>query len=98
MERRLLVAIMRPAMLATWILGVTLAVTPGVVDWSDARWLYVKLAAVLVLTWFHHWLARRQRDFAADRNRIPGRTYRLMNELPTLALIVIVIMVVVRPF
>ena len=51
-----------------------------------------------MLTWFHHWLARRSEDFAADRNRILGRTYRLMNEVPTLALIVIVIMVIVRPF
>ena len=54
---------------------------------------------MLVLTWFHHWLARRRKDFAADRNtRVRRAHYRLMNELPTLALVVIVIMVVVRPF
>ncbi len=98
MEAKLLRAIMNPAMIATWVFGIALAATPGVVAWGGERWIYVKLAAVLVLTWFHHWLARRRKDFAADRNRISGRTYRLMNELPTLALIVIVIMVIVRPF
>jgi protoporphyrinogen IX oxidase len=98
MERRLLRAIMAPAMAATWILGIALAATPGLVAWSTDVWIYVKLAAVAVLTWFHHWLARRRKDFAADRNAISGRTYRLMNEVPTLALVVIVVMVVVRPF
>ena len=97
MESRLLKAIMRPAMIATWILGLTLAGIPGVVEWS-AGWIYVKLAAVLVLTWFHHWLLARCKDFASDRNTVPARRYRMMNELPTLALIVIVVMVVVKPF
>lgn len=97
MEMRLLKVIMRPAMIATWILGLTLAGIPGVVDWGSG-WIYVKLAAVLVLTWFHHWLLGRAKDFAADRNTVPGRRYRLMNEVPTLALIVIAVMVVVKPF
>lgn len=97
MERRLLKVIMRPAMIAVWILGLTLAVTPGVVDWG-AGWIYVKLAAVLALTWFHHWLLARGKDFAADRNSVPARRYRLMNELPTVALVIIAIMVVVKPF
>jgi putative membrane protein len=98
MERRLLGAIMRPAMGATWILGLTLAATPGIVDWGAEGWIYVKLAAVVGLSGLQHWLTLRQRDFAADRNRFSGRTYRLVNELPTLALVVIVIMVVVQPF
>jgi putative membrane protein len=98
MERRLIAAIMRPAMIATWVLGATLAATPGVVDWRGSGWIYVKLAAVLGLTCFQQWLVARQRDVAADRNRISGRTFRLMNEVPTLALIVIVVMVVVKPF
>ena len=90
MERRLLKAIMRPAMIATWVLGLTLALTPGVVDWG-AGWIYVKLAAVLVLTWFHHWLAAAAQGLR--RGPQPGLRrgrYRLMNELPTLALVVIV--------
>ncbi|MFO1107307.1 MAG: protoporphyrinogen oxidase HemJ [Amaricoccus sp.] len=97
MEKRLLRQIMAPAMIATWIFGITLALTPGLVDWGSG-WIYVKLGTVGGLSWFHHWLARRRKDFASDRNLISGRVYRLMNEVPTLALIVIVIMVVVRPF
>ncbi len=97
MEMRLLKVIMRPAMIATWILGLVLAGTPGVVDWG-AGWIYVKLAVVLALTWFHHWLLARFRDFTADRNSVSARGYRLMNELPAVALIVIVVMVIVKPF
>ena len=94
----LLKAIMRPAMIAVWVLGLTLALTPGIVDWRSDGWIYVKLATVLALTWYHHWLLARWKDFEQDRNTLTGRRYRAMNELPTLALIVIVIMVVVRPF
>jgi putative membrane protein len=97
MERKLLRQIMNPAMVATWILGAMLALTPGLVGWGQG-WIYVKLGFVLALTWFHHWLALRRKDFAADRNRFGGRTYRLVNELPLVALAVIVTMVVVRPF
>lgn len=97
MERRLYRAIMQPAMVATWLLGLTLALTPGVVGWGSG-WFHVKLAAVLALTGFHEWLGRRVRDFAGDRNRLTGRTYRLANEIPTVALVVIAIMVVVKPF
>ena len=97
MERRLLRGIMNPAMTATWLLGGLLLLTPGVVTW-DRGWIWVKLAMVGVLTLLHHWLGRRRRDFAADRNTVSGRTYRLANEVPTLALIVIVIMVIVKPF
>jgi protoporphyrinogen IX oxidase len=98
MERRLLRGIMLPASIATWVFGLALAFTPGLVSWNSDGWIYIKLAAVLVLTWFHHWLARRRKDFAADRNTVSGRTYRLMNELPTLALVIIVVMVIVKPF
>lgn len=98
MEEKLLKVIMRPAMIATWLLGLSLAGLPGVIDWRSDGWIYVKLAAVVALTWFHHWLLARFRDFAADRNRVPGRRYRLMNEIPTIALLVIVVMVIVRPF
>jgi putative membrane protein len=98
MERRLLRGIMNPAMVATWIFGVALALTPGLVDWRADHWFQVKIAAVLGLTWFHHWLARRLRDFVAGRNRVTARRYRMLNEVPTVALIVIVTMVVVRPF
>ena len=98
MERRLLRAIMNPAMIATWTFGVLLAVTPGIVDWTRDLWIYVKLGGVLVLTWFHHWLGYRRKDFAKNQNRVKGRRFRLMNEIPTLARVLIVVMVVVRPF
>lgn len=98
MEGRLLRFIMRPAMIATWVLGLTLLATPGVVDWTRDGWIYVKLATVLMLSGLQDWLARRCGDFAADRNRVSGRTYRLVNELPTAALLVIAVMVIVKPF
>ena len=97
MERRLLRAIMNPAMIAVWIFGLMLVFTPGVVDWSSV-WPWTKAAAVLAMTWFHHWLARRRKDFASGVNAVSGRRYRLMNEFPTLLLVVIVVSVIVRPF
>ncbi len=98
MERRLYRVIMRPAMMATWLFGVALLLTPGVIAWGSDLWIYVKLAAVIGLTGFHHWLDARRLDLEAGRNTLSGRSYRLANELPTLALVVIVIMVIVRPF
>ena len=97
MERRLLRGIMHPAMIGTYLFGVLLAATPGVVVWSNG-WIYVKLAAVAGLTYFHFLLVRWRQEFATDSNRRRARFYRFINEIPTLLLIVIVIMVVVRPF
>ncbi len=97
MERRLLRGIMNPAMIATYLFGILLAATPGVVDWARG-WIYIKLAAVAALTLLHHRLARWRKDFAADANRHPARLYRIVNEIPTVLLILIVVMVVVKPF
>lgn len=97
MERRLLKQIATPAMFATWVFGITLVVTPGVIDWSQGWW-YVKLAAVILMSGFHGLLARWRRQFLMDRNTRPARFYRIANEIPTLLLVVIVIMVIVRPF
>jgi putative membrane protein len=91
----LLRAIMTPAMVVTWAAGLGLAI------WSEAYrepWLMVKFVLVLGMTGLHFWLAARQRDFAADRNTLPSRTYRIANEVPTLLLIGIVILAVVKPF
>lgn len=96
MEFKLLKYIMNPAMIASWVFGLCLVFTPGVLDWS-AGWFHIKLTFVILLSAFQGWLGARGRDFARDQNRISGRTYRLMNEVPTIALIVIVIMVIVRP-
>ncbi len=98
MEAKLLRLIMNPAMIATWLFGGLLLATPGLVSWTSDIWIYVKLAGVGVVTWFHHWLGLRRKEFARDANSRTGRTYRAMNEVPTLALLVIVVMVVVRPF
>jgi putative membrane protein len=98
MERRLLRAIINPAMIAAFVFGGLLLATPGVIDWS-AGWIWVKLAcAVLGLGGLHGFLSRCRRDFAADRNSRDARFYRYLNEVPTVLMIVIVIMVVVRPF
>lgn len=95
MERRLLRAIMNPAMIATWIFGLALVFTPGIVDWSMI-WPWTKAGSVLGMTAFHMWLAARRRDFAEGRNAVSGRNYRMMNEVPTVLMIVIVASVIVK--
>jgi putative membrane protein len=95
MERRLLRAIMNPAMIATWLFGILVAFAG---DWWTAPWLHAKLVLVLVMSGFHGWLARCRRDFERDANRHPSRIYRIANEVPTLLMILIVILVVVKPF
>lgn len=95
MEAKLIGVIMRPAMISTWVFGLLLVATPGVIDWSWT-WPWVKAAAVVAMSWFHHWLALRGRDFRDGRNRLTGRQFRMMNEVPTLLMIVIVLAVVVR--
>lgn len=96
MERRLLRAIMNPAMIVAWIFG--LAMVAWHVEAGMQGWLHVKLAAVVLMTIIHHMLGRRRKEFAEDRNRRPARYYRLLNEAPTVLLIAIVIMVIVKPF
>ena len=95
MEVKLLRLIMNPAMIATWVFGLMLVFTPGIVDWS-AVWPYTKAAAVLVMTWFHHWLGYRRKDFVNGCNTVSGRQYRMMNEVPTVLMVIIVLSVVVR--
>jgi putative membrane protein len=95
MERRLLRAIMNPSMVATWVLGLALVLTPGIVSW-DMVWPWTKAAGVLGMTWFHHWLGLRRKDFLAGTNSLTGRQYRMMNEVPTLLMILIVLSVVVK--
>jgi len=97
MERRLERGIMTPALLATWIFGLLLAGTPGVVDWRMG-WIWAKLALVLGLTGFHGILARWRRLFSSDQNRHRTKFLRVVNEFPTLVLIAIVLLVVVKPF
>lgn len=97
MERRLLRAIMQPAMIATWAFGLALALTPGVVDWSSG-WMHAKLVLAALMTAMHQVLATWRKQFARGRNRHDARFFRLANEVPTLLMIAIVVLVVVRPF
>ena len=96
MERRLYGGITTPAMIATWVFGLWM-VFAGLVDWSSG-WPYLKAAMVILLSGFHGTLGRWRRDFAEDRNERPARFYRMVNEIPTVLMIVIVVAVIVRPF
>lgn len=95
MEEKLLRLIMNPAMIVTWIAGLMLVFTPGIVDWSMV-WPWTKAAAVLGMTWFHHWLAAQRKIMATKPAPLSGRAYRMMNELPTLLMVVIVLSVIVK--
>jgi putative membrane protein len=97
MERRLLKQIMAPAMIATWFFGILLVLTPGIITWHQGWW-YVKLVSVILLTGFHGAMSKWRKDFLNDRNKRPERFYRIANEVPTILMVVIVIMVVVQPF
>ncbi|MCW3473624.1 protoporphyrinogen oxidase HemJ [Limobrevibacterium gyesilva] len=97
MERRLLKQIINPAMIATFAFGILLALTPGIIDWH-AGWWHVKLTAVILMSGFHGAASKWRRDFRDDRNTRPQRFYRIANEVPTLLMVVIVVMVIVRPF
>ena len=95
MERRLLKGLITPAGIETWVFGLMLVFTPGLVNWGEV-WPWTKAASVLGMTWFHHWLGWRRKDFLAGKNSVTGRQYRMMNELPTVLMCVIVFSVIVR--
>ena len=95
MEDKLLRLIMRPAMIVTWFAGLFMVFTPGLVDWTDI-WPWTKGASVIAMTGFHHVLLKRYRDFANEQNTLTGREYRLLNEVPTLLMVIIVISVVFK--
>jgi protoporphyrinogen IX oxidase len=95
MERRLLRFIMNPAMIVTWALGLTLAWQGG---WFSAPWLHAKLTLVVLMSGAHGMMSRFVKDFAADKNRKTQKFYRIFNEVPTVLMILIVILAVVKPF
>src|SRR5690606_9141226 len=90
-------AIMTPAMVATWILGLLLVYVLSPAIWSDG-WFHVKLTCVLVMSGVHEFLGRNVRTFAADQNERSARCFRILSEVPTLLMVIIVLMVVVKPF
>ena len=95
MERRLLKAIINPAMTITWLAGLYLAWSG---HWFASGWLHVKLALVLALSAVHGFFSRWCKDFAADRRPRSQKFYRIINEVPTVLMILIVVMVIVKPF
>jgi putative membrane protein len=95
MERRLFRAIITPAMIATWVFGLWLAWSGG---WFKAPWLHAKLLLVILMSGVHGMLSRYVKDFAADRRRKSQKFFRILNEIPTVLMILIVILVVVKPF
>jgi putative membrane protein len=95
MERRLLHAIINPAMGVTWVLGLWLAWDGG---FFRSGWLHAKLALVIAMSAVHGQLTRYVRDFAADKNRHSQKFYRILNEVPTILMVLIVILVIVKPF
>ena len=95
MERRLLRAIMNPAMIVVWLTGLTIAHFGG---WERQGWFIAKFVLVVVMSAFHMWLAARRRAFAEDRNTVSERAFRIANEIPTLLMIVIVVLAIVKPF
>ena len=100
MERRLLRGIMNPAFILTWTFGLILVfVYPAEasIDWSKG-WVYVKAAAVILMTVLHHVYALWRKDLAAGRNTRPPRFYKMWNEVPAVLMVIIVIMVIGKPF
>ena len=96
MERRLLVYIMNPAMIVSWIFGVLLIHTIGM-DNFGSIWLQLKLTFVIILTIYHFFLFQCLRKFAENSNIYSSKFYRIINEIPTILLIGIVLVVVFKP-
>ena len=95
MERKLLKLIMNPAMIASWVFGLIVAVQ---IDAFAQPWFHVKLLMVIGLTAFHMMLGKWRKQFEVDQNDKSERFYRLIKEIPTVLMIIIVIMVIVKPF
>jgi protoporphyrinogen IX oxidase len=98
MERRLLKLIINPAMIATWLLGLSLIWLMGKDAFVQSGWLHAKLVLVLAMTGLHGFFAGLVKQFNTDRNQRSQRFYRIINEIPTVLLIVIVVLATVKPF
>lgn len=96
MELKLLKLIINPAMIVAWVCGLIM-IWQGAFDFG-AAWSWIKIMAVLLMSAFHGWLASRRKEFAAGTNTRTGRTYRIANEVPTALMLIILVMVIVRPF
>lgn len=97
MERRLLRAIINPAMILVFVFGILLVMVPGV-DALSQGWFHIKATLVLILAGYHGYLARIRKVFAADKNTKDPRFYRILNEVPTVILVAVVFLAVLKPF
>ncbi len=95
MEKKLHSFIMNPAMILSWICGILLSLTPGIIDFSEF-WVWVKLISIIGMTFFNIWLGIKIVDFQNGNNRLTGKQYRLLNEIPTILLVVIVLSVIIK--
>lgn len=96
MERKLLRIIINPAMIATWIFG--LALSFGQDSWNAGGWFYIKFAALIVMSGFHGYLSKWRRAFYRDQNEHDEKFFRMVNEVPTILMMIIVFMVILKPF
>lgn len=97
MEHKLYRYITMPAMISSWVFALMIVFTPGIIDLESEIWFYIKLVAVILMTVFHFHLGKYVKIFAVDQNTKPERYFRMINEIPTILMIIIVIMVVIRP-
>jgi putative membrane protein len=97
MEYRLLKYIMNPAMIVTWLLGITMLISYDSAMMTQG-WLHLKLLCVVLMTLIHHILGRHRKAFAVQKNNKNSRYFRILNEVPTVLMIIIVIVVIVKPF
>ncbi len=98
MEYRLATFIMKPAMITSWLMGLLLVVFYGWPGLLVEIWFLIKFVSLIGMTMFHSWLKSRLVDFSEDKNSVSERSFRIANEVPTVLMIVIVVMVIVRPF
>ena len=98
MERKLLKLIMNPAMILTWVCGLLLASIPNLIDFKTDIWFHIKFLCVILMTVCHIYLGAERKKFISGEGIHTHKFYRLINEIPTLLMIIIVIMVIVRPF
>jgi len=95
MEKKLHSFIMNPAMIISWACGLLLSLTPGIIDFSQF-WVWVKLISIIGMTLFNIWLGIKIVDFQNGNNSLSGKQYRLLNEIPTILLVVIVVSVIIK--
>lgn len=96
-EQLLMKRIINPAMIVTWICGILMALTPGIIDFSQG-WVWVKFLMVILMSGFHGFLSKQRKLLKSGARPYTGKQYRMLNEVPTVLMIIIIIMVIVRPF